>query len=169
MREHAVCLFHRGFRMPTHGGSDAPHELFKGLLTAALVALWFAGILPAQSAAESVKEAFLLLDDGSGAGRVEQPVQLVGILTSEPVTIADGEILAFFQDPTGGVSLIGPTASLTIGHFRRGDILRVTGMARYRMARRKSWSTVGRMAHVRAFRRTYEVADAYRGLISGNW
>ncbi len=165
MREHAVCLFHRGFRMPTHGGSDAPHELFKGLLTAALVALWFAGILPAQSAAESVKEAFLLLDDGSGAGRVEQPVQLVGILTSEPVAIADGEILAFFQDPTGGVSLIGPTASLTTGRFRRGDILRVTGIARYRMATAeilvKTVERIGFTSVPSAVR--IEVADALSG------
>jgi hypothetical protein len=46
---------------------------------------------------------------GQSAAHVEQPVQLVATLTSEPVAIADGEVLAFFQDPTGGVSLIGPT------------------------------------------------------------
>jgi hypothetical protein len=44
---------------------------------------------------------------GQSAAHVEQPVQLVATLTSEPVAIADGEVLAFFQDPTGGVSLIG--------------------------------------------------------------
>ena len=104
------------------------------LVIAAFVALSSPSVLPGQSAAVSVKEALLPLGDGSVAAHVEQPVQLVGTLTSEPVSIADDEVLAFFQDPTGGVSLIADNGTLAAGHFRRGDILRITGNARYRMA-----------------------------------
>src|ERR1700722_15907852 len=77
---------------------------------AAFVTLSSPSVLPGQSAAVSVKEALLPLGDGSVAAHVEQPVQLVGTLTSEPVSIADDEVLAFFQDPTGGVSLIADNA-----------------------------------------------------------
>ena len=94
------------------------------------VSLWC--IFPAPSAAMSVKEALLVSGDGSVAAAVEQPVQLVGVLTSEPVAINDGETLAFFQDPTGGASLISTNGSLTNWRFRRGDVVRVTGNARYR-------------------------------------
>ncbi len=94
------------------------------------VSLWC--IFPAQSSAMSVKEALLVSGDGSVAAAVQQPVQLVGVLTSEPVAISDGETLAFFQDPTGGASLIGTNGSLTNWRFRRGDVVSVTGIARYR-------------------------------------
>jgi signal transduction histidine kinase/CheY-like chemotaxis protein len=80
----------------------------------------------------SVKEALSPLGDRSGSAHSEQPIQLVGILTSEPVAIPNGEILAFFQDPTGGVSLISTNGSLTVGRFRRGDVIRVTGKVGYR-------------------------------------
>jgi signal transduction histidine kinase/DNA-binding response OmpR family regulator len=80
----------------------------------------------------SVKEALLVSGDGSVAAAVQQPVQLVGVLTSEPVAISDGETLAFFQDPTGGASLISTNGSLTNWRFRRGDVVSVTGNARYR-------------------------------------
>jgi signal transduction histidine kinase/DNA-binding response OmpR family regulator len=78
---------------------------------------------PSPSAAVSVREA---LSPAS-----ERSVQLVGILTSEPVNITDGQVLAFFQDPTGGLSLIGTNGSMTDGRFRRGDVIRVTGKVNY--------------------------------------
>jgi signal transduction histidine kinase/CheY-like chemotaxis protein len=76
------------------------------------------------SAAVSVEEAV--------SPPSEQTVQLVGILTSEPVSIPNGEVLAFFQDPTGGLSLISTNGSVTVGRFRRGDVIRVTGKVSYR-------------------------------------
>jgi signal transduction histidine kinase/CheY-like chemotaxis protein len=79
---------------------------------------------PSPSAAVSVHEAI--------SPPSEQTVQLVGILTSEPVAIGNGEILVFFQDATGGLSLISSNGSVTVGGFRRGDVVRVTGKVSYR-------------------------------------
>src|SRR5580692_337662 len=79
---------------------------------------------PSPSAAVSVHEAI--------SPPSEQTVQLVGILTSEPVGLPNGEVLTFFQDPTGGLSLISANGSVTVGRFRRGDVLRVTGRVSYR-------------------------------------
>ncbi len=62
----------------------------------------------------------------------EQTVQLVGILTSEPVAIGNGEVLVFFQDATGGLSLISSNGSVTVGSFRRGDVISVTGKVNFR-------------------------------------
>jgi signal transduction histidine kinase/DNA-binding response OmpR family regulator len=86
------------------------------------------------SAAVSVKEAVSSLGYGTGSGSAQskQTIQLVGILTSEPVSIPNDETLAFFQDPTGGLSLISRNGSVTVGRFRRGDVIRVTGQVGYR-------------------------------------
>jgi hypothetical protein len=69
------------------------------LTSAALGALFCWSIFAEVSSTLSVREA--LTTDGSATGNVDQPVQLVGILTSEPVSIANDEVLAFFQDYTG--------------------------------------------------------------------
>ncbi len=66
-------------------------------------------------------------DQGNGSG---QTVQLVGVLTSEPISDTDGDILAFLQDSNAGISLISTNGKLTSGRFRRGDILRVIGTLR---------------------------------------
>jgi signal transduction histidine kinase len=89
---------------------------------------------PGQSAAVSVEEALSAIDhrNGRGSASAERSFQLVGILTSDPVTIPDGEALVFFQDPTGGLSLISKNGSMTVGRFRRGDVVRVTGRVGYR-------------------------------------
>ena len=85
------------------------------------------------SAAVSVKEALSTLGDvGTGSAQSKQMVQLVGILTSGPVAIPEDQTLAFFQDPTGGLSLISRNGSVTVGRFRRGDVIRVTGQVGYR-------------------------------------
>jgi signal transduction histidine kinase/CheY-like chemotaxis protein len=103
-----------------------------------LVALWSWNSALGQSApssdsaAVSVQEALSPLGDRNGSAQSKQTVQLVGILTSEPVAIPNGETLAFFQDPTGGVSLISRNGSVTAGSFRRGDVIRVTGKVGYR-------------------------------------
>jgi signal transduction histidine kinase len=66
-------------------------------------------------------------DHGNGSG---QTIQLVGVLTSEPISDTDGDILAFLQDSNAGISLISTNGKLTSGRFRRGDILRVIGTLR---------------------------------------
>jgi signal transduction histidine kinase len=81
----------------------------------------------------SVEEALALLSEGSGNANLGQPIQLVGILTSEPVDIGDGEILAFLQDPTGGISLVNTSGILHFRGFNRGEVLRITGNARRHM------------------------------------
>ena len=85
-----------------------------------------------QATAMSVKEA-LLLSDGNEPRHVSQLIEVVGTLTSEPTVITEGETLAFFQDPTGGVSLISTNGSLTAGRFLRGDVLKVIGQVRYHL------------------------------------
>jgi signal transduction histidine kinase/DNA-binding response OmpR family regulator len=100
------------------------------LKSAALGALFSWSILAGPSSTLSVRDA--LVSDRGVAGNVDQLVQLVGILTSEPVSIANGEVLAFFQDSTGGASLISNNGSLTNERFRRGDVIRVRGIPRYR-------------------------------------
>lgn len=87
---------------------------------------------PGQATAMSVKEA-LLLSDGNEPGHVSPLIEVVGTLTSEPTVITEGETLAFFQDPTGGVSLISTNGSLTAGRFLRGDVLKVIGQVRYHL------------------------------------
>jgi signal transduction histidine kinase/DNA-binding response OmpR family regulator/uncharacterized protein YdeI (BOF family) len=99
----------------------------------AIAELSFASILCAQSQALSVKESLSLIGDQSASGRSERTVQLVGILTSGSVAVGSGENLAFFQDPTGGISLIGNSSSLPAGRFRRGDVVRIAGKSQYRM------------------------------------
>jgi signal transduction histidine kinase/DNA-binding response OmpR family regulator len=111
-------------------GYTANADGCRGAIAAIAVSLWC--IFPAHSPAMSVKEALLVSGDGNVAAVVERPVQLVGVLTSEPVAINDGETLVFFQDSTGGASLISTNGSLTTWRFRRGDVVRVTGNARYR-------------------------------------
>jgi signal transduction histidine kinase/DNA-binding response OmpR family regulator len=101
-------------------------------MLAAVAELSFVTILFAQSQTSSVKESLALIGDPSASGRSEQIVQLVGILTSDPVTVGSGENLAFFQDTTGGISLIGNDSNLPIGRFRRGDVIRITGQSQYR-------------------------------------
>jgi signal transduction histidine kinase len=56
------------------------------------------------------------------------PVQVAGTLTSEPMANNYGEILAFLQDGTSGISLISRSGSLMRGKFRRGDLLKATGI-----------------------------------------
>jgi signal transduction histidine kinase len=79
----------------------------------------------------SVQEALSSLegrnDRGNGPG---EAVQLAGVLTSEPISDTDGDILAFLQDSNAGISLISTNGKLTSGRFRRGDILRVIGSLR---------------------------------------
>lgn len=56
-----------------------------------------------------------------------QDVQVVGTLTSEPMSNNYGEILAFLQDASGGVSVISRDGKLIGGKYRRGDLLRIIG------------------------------------------
>ena len=57
----------------------------------------------------------------------EHAVQVVGTLTSEPMSNNYGEILAFLQDESAGISLISRDGRLISGKYRRGDLLRITG------------------------------------------
>ena len=127
-----------------------------------LIAVFSCGTLFGQSAAMSVKEALSSLD-------AERPIQVVGVLTSEPVAITDGEILAFFQDPTGGVSLISTNDSLTPGRFRRGDVLRVTGRARYHLGTPEITTAIVQRIETAAepAPKHISVADALAGGYSG--
>jgi hypothetical protein len=54
-------------------------------------------------------------------------VQVVGTLTSEPMSNNYGEILAFLQDGSAGISLISRDGKLISGKYRRGDLLRIIG------------------------------------------
>jgi signal transduction histidine kinase len=54
-------------------------------------------------------------------------VQVVGTLTSEPMSNNYGEILAFLQDTSAGISLISRDGKLIRGKYRRGDLLRIIG------------------------------------------
>jgi signal transduction histidine kinase/DNA-binding response OmpR family regulator len=99
---------------------------------ATLASLSFASIMFAQSQTLSVKESLSRIGDQSISGRSDQALQFLGILTSTPVAVGSGENLAFFQDPTGGVSLIGNSSNLPVGHYRRGDVIRVAGRPQYR-------------------------------------
>jgi signal transduction histidine kinase/CheY-like chemotaxis protein len=109
------------------------------LITAALLGLtpWHATLgqspLPGETPAVSIKEALSSLDADREPALINRPVQLKGLLTSTPVAISDQEVLAFFQDASGGVSLISTNGSFTAEHFQRGDILQVTGTYRTRM------------------------------------
>ena len=94
--------------------------------------MWGQPISTDHSAAVSIREALSALDDRGESSIGDRPVQFVGILTSEPVTISAQETLSFFQDATSGVSLIGVNGSVA-REFRRGDVLRVTGTPRLRM------------------------------------
>jgi signal transduction histidine kinase/DNA-binding response OmpR family regulator len=100
---------------------------------AAVAELSIACVLCAQSQTLSVKESLSRIGDQSVSGPSEQTVQLLGILTSESVAVGSGENLAFFQDPSGGVSLIGSSINLPLGRFRRGDVVRITGRPQYRI------------------------------------
>jgi signal transduction histidine kinase/CheY-like chemotaxis protein len=102
-------------------------------LAATVFQLSFVSIVLAQSPTLSVKESLALIGDPTIAGRAEQTVQLVGILTSDPVAVGTAENLAFFQDPTAGISLVGNNSNLPVGRFRRGDVLRIAGRSQYRM------------------------------------
>ncbi len=81
-----------------------------------------------------MKDALSFLDQGNALAA--GPIQIVGTLTSNPVAIGD-ETLAFFQDASGGVSLIGNHRALPVGVFQRGDILRITGKPRSRQGTRE--------------------------------
>jgi signal transduction histidine kinase/DNA-binding response OmpR family regulator len=93
------------------------------LLTLALFASALQG---GQTLAVSIKETLSSVSSPDN-------VQVVGVLTSDPVAINDQEVLAFFEDPSGGVSLIDTNGSLAPGNFRRGDLLRVSGRVQYRL------------------------------------
>jgi signal transduction histidine kinase len=54
-------------------------------------------------------------------------VEVVGTLTSEPMSDNYGDILAFLQDSSGGISLISKDGQLIGGKYRRGDLLRIIG------------------------------------------
>jgi signal transduction histidine kinase/CheY-like chemotaxis protein len=84
------------------------------------------------SAAVSVQEA-LSSFRVDGAHSIAKPIQVVGILTSEPADVGDGGLLAFFQDATGGIFLVSNNGSLHFRGYRRGDVLRVTGNAQYHL------------------------------------
>jgi signal transduction histidine kinase/CheY-like chemotaxis protein len=101
------------------------------IVIAAIATLSFTGILFAQTL--SVKQSLSRILDQSASGQPGQSVQLIGILTSDPASVGSQETLAFFQDPTGGVSLIGNNSNLPLGGFRQGDVLRVTGRPQSRM------------------------------------
>src|ERR1700734_2142748 len=54
-------------------------------------------------------------------------VQVVGTLTSEPMSNNYGDILAFLQDTSAGISLISRNGKLIAGKYRGGDLLRIIG------------------------------------------
>jgi signal transduction histidine kinase/CheY-like chemotaxis protein len=101
---------------------------YKGEMTA-LFARFLLGIL-----ALSISTFMCARASGqsTSASNKQSSIQLIGILTSEPVAISDSEILAFFQNPAGGASLISTNGSLTMGSFHRGDIVKIAGNSRYR-------------------------------------
>lgn len=103
------------------------------LITAVFVSSSLAGqsIAPSKSAVVSVRDVLASLDNGgNNRAQRERPIEVAGVLTSEPSPTNAGEILAFFQDQTGGISLVSTNGSLTSGRFRRGDALRISGYAR---------------------------------------
>jgi signal transduction histidine kinase len=75
----------------------------------------------------SINAVLSSLDRKNGS---DQVVRITGILTSEPIADTFGEIIAFVQDRTAGISLVSTNGKLLTGRFRRGDILRVSGQPR---------------------------------------
>lgn len=88
------------------------------------------GIAPSQPGAPlalSIRDVLSSLETGA---ETDRSVQVTGVLSSEPVPNNFGEIFAFLQDSTAGISLVTTTGKLFGGRFRRGDILKVTGTLR---------------------------------------
>jgi signal transduction histidine kinase len=141
------------------------HRQAAGLLRWLVVSLVCAPLVPGQSAIP-VSEALARLGQGIAPS---QTVQLTGVLTSEPLSNNDGEILAFLQDSTAGISLISTNGKLTRGRFRRGDILRVTGTPRIHLG--TSEIVVAEAQTIESSSPTapipIEVADALSGSYTG--
>ncbi len=75
----------------------------------------------------SLREA---LQDTAGNGilvRLGESVTLVGVLTSDPAIVGAEASLAHLQDSTGGIQLFTPNTALLVGHFQRGDLVKVRG------------------------------------------
>jgi signal transduction histidine kinase/CheY-like chemotaxis protein len=121
--------FRKPDRPPNFGSATF---IFCPLLAAATFTVLSSSALFGQPVTVSVKQALLGVsgDRNAHGGR---PVHLEGVLTSEPVPINNGEILAFFQDASGGVSLISTNGSLVAQRFQRGDVVTVAGLVRDRI------------------------------------
>jgi signal transduction histidine kinase/CheY-like chemotaxis protein len=123
-----------------------------------------------QSVVVSVKDVLASLNSVvSDRAQGEQPIEVAGVLTSEPSSTNDGEILAFFQDQSGGISLISTNGSLTSVRFRRGDTLKISGYARKHLGTNEIIvSTVQRTGSGSApAGRLINVADARAGRYTG--
>lgn len=134
---------------------------------AALITLVLVGVLHGQPVHLTLQEALSLLDRGDAVAA--GPIQLIGTLTSDPVVLASGETLAFFQDASGGVSLIGDSHTLPARSFRRGDVLRITGKPQSRMGTREILLESAEKTGSRwlVSPKPIEVADALSGSHSG--
>jgi signal transduction histidine kinase/CheY-like chemotaxis protein len=134
---------------------------------AALIALVGLSVLGGQPTRFTVREVLSLLDEGNGAAA--GTIQAVGTLTSKPVAIGNDQTLAFFEDSSGGVSLIGDRRTLPAGDFQWGDVLRITGKPQSRMGTREivleSTEKLGSGPLVSP--KPIEVADALSGSHSG--
>lgn len=75
----------------------------------------------------SIRNALSSLETGTGPS---QSVQLTGVLSSEPVANNFGEIFAFLQDSTAGISIVFTAGQLFSARFQRGDVLTVRGKPR---------------------------------------
>ena len=144
-------------------------------IRAAVIALAFLGFLCGQPPRLTVREALSFLEGGLGQGLdagdevAAGSIQTVGTLTSNPVAIGNDQTLAFFQDASGGVSLIGNFRTLPPARFRRGDVLIITGKPQSRMGTREilleNVEKTGSRSVVSP--KPIEVADALSGSHSG--
>lgn len=77
--------------------------------------------------ATPVKEAIDYQGKQPIPGRLGQSVTVEGVLTNGPIPVGADSSLADLQDSTGGITLYIPTRALLVGHFHRGDEVRVSG------------------------------------------
>jgi signal transduction histidine kinase/CheY-like chemotaxis protein len=144
-------------------------------IRAALIALLLFGVSSGQPARLTVREALSPIEENLDQGvdtetqAAAGAVQVEGTLTSKPVSIGNDQTLAFFQDSSGGVSLVGDSRIFPAASFQRGDVLRIIGQPQSRrgtqeiLAENVEKVGFGGLVPPKAI----EVADALSGSHSG--
>jgi PAS domain S-box-containing protein len=88
---------------------------------------WGFGIRAQAQDLFTVREALDYQNGQPVSGHLGRDVTVVGILTNAPLHVGANSGLADMQDSTGGIALYFPTWSASLGHFKCGDEVRVSG------------------------------------------